>query len=29
MATVMRSFEPGLFVGGDEPDLPRDNLDLA
>ena len=28
MATVMRSFEPGLFVGGDEPDLPRDNLDL-
>jgi len=24
----MRSFEPGLFVGGDEPDLPRDNLDL-
>jgi hypothetical protein len=28
MAAVMRSFEPGLFVGGDEPDLPRDNLDL-
>jgi hypothetical protein len=28
MATVMRSFEPGLFVGGDEPDLPSDNLDL-
>jgi len=28
MARVMRSFEPGLFVGGDEPDLPRDNLDL-
>ena len=21
-------FGPGLFVGGDEPDLPRDNLDL-
>jgi hypothetical protein len=28
MAAVMRGFEPGLFVGGDEPDLPRDNLDL-
>ena len=24
----MRSFERGLFVGGDEPDLPRDDLDL-
>jgi hypothetical protein len=28
MATVMTSFEPGLFVGGDEPGLPSDNLDL-
>jgi hypothetical protein len=28
MAAVMRSFEPGLFVGGDNPDLPSDNLDL-
>lgn len=28
MAAVMRSFEPGLFVGGDEPGLPSDNLDL-
>ncbi len=28
MSAVMRSFEAGLFVGGDEPDLPRDNLDL-
>lgn len=28
MATVMRSFEAGLFVGGDEPGLPSDNLDL-
>ncbi len=28
MAAVMRSFEPGLFVGGDELDLPSDNLDL-
>ena len=25
---MMRGFEPGLFVGGDEPDWPRDNLDL-
>jgi len=24
----MRSFEPGLFVGGDDPGLPQDNLDL-
>ena len=24
----MQSFQPGLFVGGDDPDLPRDNLDL-
>jgi hypothetical protein len=28
MSALMRSFEAGLFVGGDEPDLPRDNLDL-
>ena len=28
MATVMKSFEAGLFVGGDDPELPRDNLDL-
>lgn len=28
MAKVMSSFEPGLFVGGDDLDLPRDNLDL-
>jgi hypothetical protein len=28
MAAVMRSFEPGLFVGGGGPDLPDDNLDL-
>jgi hypothetical protein len=28
IAAVMRSFEPRLFVGGDEQDLPRDNLDL-
>jgi len=28
MAAVMKSFEPGLFVGGDGPDLPSDNLDL-
>jgi hypothetical protein len=25
---VMASFEPGLFVGGDDADLPQDNLDL-
>jgi hypothetical protein len=28
MAGVMRGFAPGLFVGGDDPELPRDNLDL-
>ena len=28
MAKTMQSFAPGLFVGGDDPDLPRDNLDL-
>ena len=28
MSAVMKSFEPGLFVGGDAPDLPSDNLDL-
>jgi hypothetical protein len=28
MSAVMRSFEPGLFVGGDDPKLPNDNLDL-
>ncbi len=28
MSAVMKSFEVGLFVGGDDPDLPRDNLDL-
>jgi hypothetical protein len=27
-AKVMRSFEPGLFVGGEEADLPADNVDL-
>jgi hypothetical protein len=27
-AKVMTSFRPGLFAGGDEVDLPRDNLDL-
>jgi hypothetical protein len=27
-AKVMSSFEPGLFVGGEEADLPADNLDL-
>ena len=27
-AKLMRSFRPGLFAGGDEADLPRDNLDL-
>jgi len=25
---VMASFAPGLFVGGEEADLPQDNLDL-
>ena len=28
MSALMGSFEPGLFAGGDDPDLPRDNLDL-
>jgi len=28
MGKVMTSFEPGLFVGGAEVDLPQDNLDL-
>jgi len=28
MAGVMERFEPGLFVGGDDLDLPRDNQDL-
>jgi hypothetical protein len=28
MARTMRSFRPGLFAGGDDLDLPRDNLDL-
>jgi len=28
MGRVMASFAPGLFVGGDEADLPQDNLDL-
>lgn len=28
MAKTMQSFAPGLFVGGDDSDLPRDNLDL-
>lgn len=28
MARTMQSFAPGLFVGGDDPELPRDNLDL-
>jgi hypothetical protein len=28
MGKVMTSFEPGLFVGGDDPQLPQDNLDL-
>jgi len=28
MAKVMESFKPGLFIGGDDPDLPHDNLDL-
>ncbi len=27
-ATMMRSFEPGLFVGGESADVPADNLDL-
>jgi hypothetical protein len=28
MGRVMASFAPGLFVGGEEADLPQDNLDL-
>lgn len=28
MAKTMKSFAPGLFVGGDDPDLPADNYDL-
>jgi hypothetical protein len=28
MGDVMASFAPGLFVGGEEGDLPQDNLDL-
>lgn len=28
MAKTMNSFAPGLFVGGDDPDLPTDNYDL-
>ena len=28
MAKVMSSFQPGLFVGGDEVDQVRENLDL-
>lgn len=28
MAQTMNAFAPGLFVGEDVPDLPRDNLDL-
>jgi len=28
MGRVMASFAPGLFVGGDEADLPQDTLDL-
>lgn len=28
MAQTMNAFAPGLFVGDDVPDLPRDNLDL-
>jgi hypothetical protein len=28
-ATMMGSFEPGLFVGGESADFPADNLDLA
>src|SRR5207302_888520 len=27
-ATMMRSFEPGLFVGGESADFPADNVDL-
>jgi hypothetical protein len=28
MAKVLRSFQPGLFAGGDAANLPQDNLDL-
>ena len=28
MDRVLASFEPGLFVGGDDAELPQDNLDL-
>lgn len=28
MKTLMDSFEPGLFAGGDDPEIPRDNLGL-
>jgi len=28
MAKVMKSFKPGLFAGGDDVDIPEDNLDL-
>ena len=28
MGNVMASFAPGLFVGGEDGDLPQDNLDL-
>src|SRR2546422_8764989 len=28
MGSVMASVAPGLFVGGEEADLPRDNLEL-
>jgi hypothetical protein len=28
MAKVLRSFQPGLFAGGDAADMPQDNLDL-
>jgi len=28
MAKTMKSFAPGLFVGGDDPDLPTDNNEL-
>ncbi|MBF0443476.1 MAG: hypothetical protein HQK54_16335 [Oligoflexales bacterium] len=28
MAEVMKRFAPGLYIGGDDPTLPRDNLDL-
>ena len=28
MGDVMASFAPGLFVGGEDADLPQDNLDL-